>query len=91
MNAPARNDSFDAVGNMEKPLAVAKDLVVALAMVAETMSNAEGSVVQRLAWLAGENIAAAEALRCDLFRLTHPRRDEFEKEGWPGDGKGGAE
>ncbi|TPK42652.1 MULTISPECIES: hypothetical protein [unclassified Mesorhizobium] len=85
MSAMARSESFNAVSNMEKPLSVARDLAAALAMVAETMSSDEGSVVQRLAWLAEENIAAAEALRCDLFRLTHPSREHFEKAGWPGD------
>jgi hypothetical protein len=76
---------------MYLPLAVAKDLVIALAMIAETMSNDEGSVVQRLSWLAKVHIEEAEALRRDLFRLTHPRRDHFDKAGWHGDEKGGAE
>ena len=87
--APEKSDNpyeavpFRHVAEMEQPLTTASDVLKGVAMIAETMGEDEGSVVQRLAWLALEQIKAAERLRCDLFRLTHPHREDFEKQGWP--------
>jgi hypothetical protein len=53
-----------------------------MALIAETMDDDYGRVVQRMAWLAIEQCNAAERLRGELFHLTHPRREHFEKEGW---------
>jgi hypothetical protein len=36
-----------------------------------------------LAHLALDKCEEAEKLRGEIFRLTHPRREHFEKEGWP--------
>lgn len=75
---------YERVCGMENPLTIARDIVVALSMIAETLGEGgEGAVVQTLACMAKDQIDAAETMRGDLFRLTHPRRDHFEKEGWP--------
>jgi hypothetical protein len=76
--------AYARVCDMEDPLRIARDIVVALSMIAATLSeDGEGTVVQRLAWIAREQIDAAEEMRGDLFRLTHPDRKHFEKAGWP--------
>lgn len=74
-------EAFQNVGDMEMPLATIRDLAMALAFISEKFSDNEGSVVQRLAWLVIENCDELEKARRNLFRLSHPNRDHFEKEG----------
>lgn len=82
MNTVPTSEVFDLIGNMEEPLSIISDLTEALAMIGETIED-DGRVVQRLAWIAKEQMLKAEKMRGDLFRLTHPRRHDFEREGWP--------
>jgi hypothetical protein len=70
---------------MEIPLATIDDLCSALALIAETMDDERGIVVQRLAMLAQDRCKAVKAMRCKLFRLSHPNAELFNKGGWPGD------
>ena len=44
-----------------------------------------GAVMIRLGNLIGDHCGALDERRGELFRLLHPNRDHFEKEGWPGD------
>ena len=84
MNAnPYEAAPFKHVTDMEAPLATILDILQGLVMIAETLSVDEGAVVRRLAWLAMRECKVAEELRGELFRATHPRRDHFEREGWP--------
>jgi len=88
MSANPYNEApFRQVSNMETPLATAVDLLAGIAFIAETLDPDEAGPIQRIAGLAGSAVREAEELRGQLFRLTHPRRDHFEKEGWPGDEK----
>ncbi|MBI1238276.1 MAG: hypothetical protein GC199_02930 [Alphaproteobacteria bacterium] len=80
---PYEEGPFRQVSDMEKPLATIHDLLAGIAFIAETLGDEEGSAIQRIAWLGIRECKAAEELRGDLFRLTHPRREHFEKEGWP--------
>ncbi|MEP9372569.1 hypothetical protein [Mesorhizobium sp. KR1-2] len=80
---PYEAGPFRQVSYMESPLAAVGDLLKGLALIAETMDDDHSGVVQRMAWLAIDQCNVAEKLRGELFRLTHPRRDYFEKEGWP--------
>lgn len=74
--------TYERVSEMETPLVIARDLLDALAMIAEAMADEDdGVVVQRLAWLAREQVEKAQKLRGDLFRLNHPNRDHFVKNG----------
>lgn len=83
MKSVETSQAFDLICDMEDPLTIIGDLTDALALIAETMDDDRSSIVQRLAWLAKDQRNAAEKLRGDLFRLTHPRREHFEREGWP--------
>jgi hypothetical protein len=40
--------------------------------------------IQRLGWEIKNRIALAEEKRGKLFQMTHPDRERFEREGWPG-------
>lgn len=78
-------DAFRLVCSMESPLETVRAILAALAMMAETMEEDEGTPVQRLAWLARDQIASVEAVRGDLFKMLHTDRDHFQSAGWPGE------
>ncbi|CAK7257260.1 MULTISPECIES: hypothetical protein [unclassified Shinella] len=80
---PYKKGPFRQVADMEVPLATIHDMLRGLALLAEGMDEDYASVVQRIAWYALDQCRAAEKLRGELFHLTHPNRDHFEKEGWP--------
>ena len=79
MSAPA----FDLVTGMERPVDEARIFAKALSMIAETIDTDDGSVVQLLAWSIMDRCDRIEKNRGELFHLTHPNRDHFEKVGWP--------
>ena len=75
--------SFLLVSDQEAPLTAIRDFAKCLAFIAETMDSDTGTVVQRLAWTILDETEKAEKVRGELFRVTHPRRDHFERYGWP--------
>jgi hypothetical protein len=46
-----------------------------------------GAVLMRLGWQIADHCKAVEERRGELFKLLHPNRDHFEKEGWPGEAR----
>jgi hypothetical protein len=44
-----------------------------------------GAVLMRLGNLIEDYCEALEGRRGELFKLLHPNRGHFEKEGWPGE------
>lgn len=89
IHIPAAQDdlpiAYRIVCDMENPLETIRAIMGALAMMAETLDEREGTPIQRLAWLARDQVAAAEKLRGGLFRMLHPDRDHFQSHGWPGE------
>ncbi|MGX5846916.1 hypothetical protein ACWGTO_07540 [Mesorhizobium sp. PL10] len=71
------NTPFQEACELEEPLTTATDLMKALAFIAETLGPDVSSVVQRLAWMAIEQIGAAEECRSRLCQIT--RREEGPK------------
>lgn len=72
---------FKKVCDMEEPLTTVRDLLRGLAYIAETLDEeGEGLAIQRIAWLALREWETTEKLRGEIFHLTHPRREEIEKE-----------
>jgi len=67
---------FPLVQNMEEPLTRATRFATALAMIAETLDEPDGTTVQQLAWSIMDEIKKVEQQRSFLIRLTHPKRDE---------------
>jgi hypothetical protein len=43
-----------------------------------------GAVLMRLGWHIADYCETLEERRGELFRLLHPNREHFEREGWPG-------
>ncbi len=83
---PYATGPFRHVSDMENPLATVADILKGLALMAETMDEDHGGVVQRLAWLALDQCNTVERHRGELFRLLHPRREHFQKEEWQSEG-----
>ena len=54
--------------HLEEPLEIATQLLTGLAMIAETMPEKYGLVVQRMAWLALEHVGTAECMRMDALQ-----------------------
>ena len=78
--------AFRAVCDMEKPLGESRRLLGALNIIAcnsedEQQSGAIYSIVRTIE----HHLAEAEEKRGGLFRLFHPNRAEFERDGWPAD------
>jgi hypothetical protein len=78
------NAVFDIVGDMEDDLAAATSFADAIALIAETIDDGAEEPIQRLAWEIKDRVALAEEKRGKLFHMTHPGRERFEREGWPG-------
>lgn len=84
MNAnPEAGPEFQHVCDMETSLRTATDVLRALTRIAETLDDEDGAIVQQLSWLAIRECEKVEALRGDLFKLTHPQRAHFDRVGWP--------
>jgi hypothetical protein len=90
--APALTDdvieeAFEVVTSMGNDLmdaSVLADGVTILA--ADSIEDQQlGAVLMRLARGIADHCKAVEERRGELFRLLHPNRDHFEKEGWPGE------
>ena len=77
--------AFAFVTDMEDDVTAVEQFATALAFIAETLDEAEGAVVQRLALTIKARAKSIEVRRGYLFQLLHPNRDHFEKAGWPGD------
>lgn len=82
---PYEAGPFRQVCDMERHLSDIEDLACALMFIAETIETEDrtSTTVMGLAMMIDEKVKDVEVLRGELFRLTHPRRDHFEREGWP--------
>jgi hypothetical protein len=76
--------AFYHVSNIERPLSSIRNYAAGLAMISETMGE-EGLVVQEMSWAITDLVKKIEEDYSALFKLTHPNRDRFEREGWPED------
>jgi hypothetical protein len=77
---PYKSGPFRHVGDMEDPLATIADLLRGIAIIAESLDEDVGSVVQRMAWLGLDQQKAAEKLRGELFHMTHPNPEHLAQE-----------
>jgi hypothetical protein len=77
--------STDALGNLEPPLTNIRRFLDALALISETLDEPGGSAVNVIVHAAIDHAAEVESEYVSLFRLTHPDRERFEREGWPGE------
>jgi hypothetical protein len=80
--------AFEIVTSMENGLEEASVLAHGVSILAaDSIHDDEklGAVFSRLAWQIADHCKAVEERRGELFKLLHPNRDHFEKEGWPGE------
>jgi hypothetical protein len=68
---------------MENPLDGIRDFAGALCRVADTLKDDDGLIVQQLAVTIRELVKELDSVHEYFFRLHHPDRERFEKEGWP--------
>jgi hypothetical protein len=68
---------------MEKPLDGIRDFAGALCRVAETLDSGDDVIVMRLAATIGALVLELDSTHKYFFRLHHPDRERFEREGWP--------
>jgi hypothetical protein len=87
-NSEAVPTIFRIVGKIEPPMTAVTDLLDAIALVSTNDDMEEGfsGPLQRLCWLAKDEVKKIGETYGELWRLTHPDRDYFEKTGWPGKG-----
>ncbi|KQT04135.1 hypothetical protein [Rhizobium sp. Leaf386] len=83
MSNPYEEGPFRQASDMETPLAAVANMLRGMALLAEKLDDDYAGVFQYMAWHALDQCEAAEKMRCEVFRLTHPRRAEFDKGGWP--------
>jgi hypothetical protein len=80
-----RSEAFNIACKMERPLVGIRTYASALARVAETLDDDDGVIVQRLAVSIREHAEEMDNIHEYFFRLNHPDRERFEREGWPSD------
>ena len=73
------------VGRLEHPLTTIRYLLDAIALISEVMDEPHASAVNTIVHTAMDHVRDVEAEHLALFRLTHPDRERFDQQGWPGD------
>jgi hypothetical protein len=79
------NEVFCHVTNLERPLGSTRRFLDALALLSETLKEPEAGAVNEIVQATLERVAEIDKEYSTLFRLTHPSREHFEREGWPTD------
>jgi len=75
--------AFAHVGSIERPLCSIRNLATALALMSEALDEPGTSAVQQVTVALLDHVTKIEEEHSSLFRLTHPDRERFEREGWP--------
>jgi len=82
------DDAYRHVCRIERPLTHIRNFLDALALITETIEEPAASAVNVIVRAALDHVAEVDAEYATLFRLTHPDRERFEREGWPGGAEG---
>jgi hypothetical protein len=87
MTADIIKEAFETVANMEGDLEDARVLAKGVSILAcDSIDDQDlGGVFIRLARQIRDHCKELEERRGELFKLLHPNRGHFEKEGWPGE------
>jgi hypothetical protein len=70
---------------MELFVSKAQHLARAVELLAVAIDDEDAGVFSEIGYVIGNHCKEIEGKRKQLFRLLHPARDHFEREGWPGD------
>ena len=76
-------DAFSHACDMEDPLVGIENFAGALGRVAQTLADGDGVIVLHLAQSIRTLVQELEKTHEYFFRLHHPDRGRFEREGWP--------
>jgi len=79
------SDVFRQVGRIEPSLTHIRKFLDALALISETMEEPAASAVNVIVHTTLEHVTEADDAYATLFKLSHPDRERFDREGWPGD------
>jgi len=82
------NDVFRHVGSIEPALTHIRNFLDALALISETMEEPAASAVNVIVHATLDHVTEADEAYVALFKLSHPDRERFEREGWPGGAEG---
>jgi hypothetical protein len=85
-NTPTSGVFFRHACSIERPLTGIRHFLDAIALITEAMEEPQAGAVNVIIHAALDHVRDAEAVHLSLFRLTHPDRERFEREGWPGEG-----
>ena len=88
LHEPAGDSAaFQIVCDMEMPIEGASVFAEGVSIfAADALDDQQlGGVLMRMGWVIKDHCRIVEDKRCELWRMLHPNRDHFEKEGWPGD------
>jgi hypothetical protein len=69
------------------PIDKLRNLINAVALITETLDEPQAGAVNVIVYAALEQVAEMDTAYIALFRLSHPDRERFEREGWPGEGE----
>jgi hypothetical protein len=77
-----KNDAFRRACGMEDPLRGIRNFAGALDRIAQTLSDDNGAlIVQEIAMTIQARVEELDEIHG--FRLHHPDRERFERDGWP--------
>ena len=79
------DDVRSHVNSIEPALTHIRHFLDAIALITEAMEEPHAGAVNVIVHAALDHVREAEAVHETLFRLTHPERERFEREGWPGE------
>ena len=74
--------AFENACAIEDPLVAIRNFVGALDRIAQTLDDG-GEIVMAIAGEIGLRIDELDEIHGFFFRLHHPNREKFEREGWP--------
>jgi hypothetical protein len=81
-----KDDAFSHACEMEKPLEAIRNFASALCRIAGTLDDDDGEmIVYELARTICARVEELDNIHSYFFRLHHPDRDRFERDGWPDD------
>jgi hypothetical protein len=76
-------DAFRFATGMEDPLRRIRNFAGALCRIAGTLEDDDGMIVYELASTIRARVEELDDIHGYFFRLHHPDRARFEREGWP--------
>jgi hypothetical protein len=81
---PEKDDAYRRACDMEQPLERIRNFTAALARLAPTIDDEQAAaIIQQLTLAIAESLDEVDDIHGYFFRLHHPERERFEREGWP--------